>query len=282
MFGPPALLKLFKLYAYLPLWLAHAIGWGLGWLVFLCVPAYRTQFLANARQAGLRWHQWRGAVGAAGQMLSELPRLWLGPKLRVRWTNAAQISQALQAGKGVVFLTPHLGCFEATARAYAERFGQSQQPITVLYRPPRQAWLRQLVSGARARAGLQTAPTTLAGAKQMLRALRQGQSLGLLPDQVPPEGMGTWSAFFNRPAYTMTLSARLALQTQATVLVAWGERLSWGRGYCVHVQATPLVLPNDTQQAVDVLNQVMAALILTCPQQYLWGYQRYKAPRSDA
>jgi KDO2-lipid IV(A) lauroyltransferase len=94
--------------------------------------------------------------------------------------------------------------------------------------------------------------------------------------------MGTWSAFFNRPAYTMTLSARLALQTQATVLVAWGERLSWGRGYCVHVQAAPLALPNDTALAVDLINQTMAALILTCPQQYLWGYQRYKTPRSDA
>ena len=153
--------------------------------------------------------------------------------------------------------------------------------MTVLFRPPRQRWLRALVAAARERPGLHTAPTTLAGVKQMIKALKQGESLGLLPDQVPPLGMGAWLPFFGRDAYTMTLSVRLAQQTGATVLVAWGERLSWGRGYRVHVQPLALALPAETTSAAVAINQAMQALILRCPQQYLWGYARYKQPRQE-
>jgi KDO2-lipid IV(A) lauroyltransferase len=272
---------LFKLLALMPLWLAHALGWSLGWCVFLASSAYRQRFLANARQAGMNWQQWRGAVGASGKLVAELPRLWLGPPVRVEWDGAEQVEAALARRRGALFLTPHLGCFEVTAQAYAMRYGQSIQPMTVLFRPPRQRWLRELVVAARARPGLHTAPTTLAGVKQMIKALKQGESLGLLPDQVPPLGMGLWLPFFGRDAYTMTLAVRLAQQTGAAVLLAWGERLSWGRGYRVHVQPLPCALPVDNAQAATVINQAMEALIGNCPQQYLWGYARYKQPRQE-
>ena len=110
----------------------------------------------------------------------------------------------------------------------------------------------------------------------------KGQSLGLLPDQVPPLGMGLWVPFFGQEAYTMTLSVRLAQQTGATVLMAWGERLSWGRGYRVHFQPLSAPLPQDGTQAVCAINREMEALIRGCPQQYLWGYARYKQPRQEA
>jgi KDO2-lipid IV(A) lauroyltransferase len=78
----------------------------------------------------------------------------------------------------------------------------------------------------------------------------------------------------------MTLSARLALQTGATVLVAWGERLPWGRGYVVRVMPLPLELSRDMAQAAAQINQAMESLILQKPQQYLWGYARYKTPKA--
>jgi len=115
----------------------------------------------------------------------------------------------------------------------------------------------------------------------MLKALRQGQSVGLLPDQVPPQGLGVWAPFFGREAYTMTLSARLAQQTGAAVLVAWGERLRWGRGYKVHVRPLASDLPADPVQAASVINQAMERIIAERPQQYLWGYARYKQPRQE-
>jgi len=275
------MITLFKLLSVLPLWLAHGAGWGLGWLVFAASGVYRQRFLANARQAGMGWRQWAGAVGESGKLVAELPRLWLGRPAPVQWDGAEHVEAALALGRGVVFLTPHLGCFEITAQAYAQRYGQVQQPMTVLFRPPRQPWLRAVVTTARARPGLHTAPTTLAGVKQMIKALKQGQCLGLLPDQVPPLGMGLWLPFFGREAYTMTLSVRLAQQTGATVLMAWGERLSWGRGFRVHVQPLLATLPLDVTQAVAVINLAMEELIRSCPQQYLWGYARYKQPRQE-
>ena len=268
----------FKLFAKLPLVVAHALGWSLGWLVFVVSETYRSRFLANARQAGVGWRQWLGAVGASGKLVAELPRLWVGAPVPLQWDGASHVEAALSQGHGVVFLTPHLGCFEITAQAYAQRFG-AQQPMTVLYRPPRQPWLRALVASARVRPGLKTAPTTLSGVRQMIKALKQGQSLGLLPDQVPPLGMGLWAPFFGRDAYTMTLAVRMVQQTGATVLIAWGERLPRGQGYRVHVQALPTVVGEDTEASVAGINAALEGLILQCPQQYLWGYERYKNPR---
>ncbi|WP_114968931.1 lysophospholipid acyltransferase family protein [Rhodoferax ferrireducens] len=275
------MITLFKILSVLPLWLAHGLGWGMGWLVFAISGVYRRRFLANARQAGMVWQQWLGAVGESGKLVAELPRLWLGRPVPVQWDGARHVEAALALGRGVVFLTPHLGCFEITAQAYAQRYGQDKEPMTVLFRPPRQSWLRELVTTARARPGLHTAPTTLAGVKQMIKALKKGQSLGLLPDQVPPLGLGLWVPFFGSDAYTMTLSVRLAQQTGATVLMAWGERLSWGRGYRVHVQPLGAALPTDGVQAAAHINRAMEGLIRSCPQQYLWGYARYKQPRQE-
>ncbi len=273
---------LFRLLSHLPLWALHGLGWALGWLAFLASGDYRRRFLENAALAGAGRAPWLAAVGESGRLIAELPRLWLGRPVSVRWNGAQYVDAALARKKGIVFLTPHLGCFEVTAQAYAVRYGVAGQPMTVLFRPPRKAWLREVVLQSRQRPGLATASTTMAGVKQLIKALKSGQCVGLLPDQVPPDGLGVWAPFFGKPAYTMTLSARLALQTGATVLLAWGERLSWGRGYVVHVTPLQAALSSDMTQAAAQINHAMEDLILQKPQQYLWGYARYKCPRASA
>ncbi len=271
---------LFKLLSLFPLWLLHGLGWLMGWLVFALSGLYRRRLLEQARLAGYGWRQWTAAVGESGKMVAELPRLWLGRPVSVQWQGTDHLEVALTVGRGVVLLTPHLGCFEITAQAYAQRYGQ-QKAITVLFRPSRQPWLGEVMQQARNRPGLQTAPATLAGVKQMLKALRQGQTLGLLPDQVPPLGLGVWAQFWGREAYTMTLAARLAQQSGAKLVLTWGERLPWGRGYVVHYQALPGVLPQEVHAAAAQINQSMESLIRQCPQQYLWSYDRFKQPREE-
>lgn len=276
---------LFRALAWLPLPLLHGLGWLLGWLSFLASARYRHRLLANVRQAGFSRQDAFAAVAEAGKMVTELPRLWFGRAVRVGWEGAAVIEAAQAHGKGVLFLTPHLGCFEIAAQAYAERFG-GRQPITVLYRPARQAWLRPLLAQARQRPGLDTASTTVSGVKQLIKALRAGEAVGLLPDQVPPLGQGVWAPFFGRDAYTMTLSARLASSAGAQVVLIWGERLSWGRGFLVRVRPFPGFAPQDTapapESAARSINQAMEALVRECPRQYLWSYDRYKQPRAEA
>ena len=271
-----------------PLWLLHALGGWLGRLSHALSPSYRKRFADHVRHAGVPVALARPAIAEAGKMVAELPYLWLrpvdvpiGPSLR--WEGLQAIESAHARGRGIVYLTPHMGCFEVTAQALAERFGAAHGPITVLYRPARQAWLREVMEGARARPGLATAPATLAGVRQMIRALRRGESVGLLPDQVPPEGMGVWAPFFGKPAYTMTLAVRLVQQTGAVPLLIWGERLPRGAGYVVRVEPLGEPLPDDPaaqEDAAAVMNRAMEYLIRQCPEQYLWGYHRYKHPRA--
>ncbi len=270
----------------------HALGALLGWLVWLLSPSYRRRLHANAAQAGLTPGQRRRSVAEAGKMGTEGLRLWLRPPDDpiadpIEWHGAALIDDALRAGRGLLLLTPHLGSFELSAQAYAERWGRLK-PITVLYRPARHPALRALQERARARPALATAPADLGGVRQMLRALRRGEAVGLLPDQVPPHGQGTWAPFFGRPAYSMTLAARLALQSGAPVLLARCERLPAGRGYRLFL--SPLAEPIPAAAADDealqraqaaVINRAMEQQIRQCPEQYLWGYNRYKLPRGS-
>jgi len=272
----------FTLLARLPLWLLHACGWVMGWLVFVASASYRAQLRSNAEQAGVARSAWRGAVGEAGKLVCELPRLWMGSSAPVQWVGAEHIEQAMQTGRGILLLTPHMGCFEVTAQAYALRFGVHGKPITVLYRPARQAWLSALMETVRMRPGLDTAPATLAGVKKLMKALQRGECVGLLPDQVPPLGQGVWLPFFGRDAYTMTLPARLALQSRAHLLLIWGERLPRGQGYVVRVQPLNAPAGQDVQALTLSINQAMERMVLACPTQYLWGYARYKVPRDGS
>lgn len=279
-----------------PLGLLHLLGAMMGWLAYGLSPSYRRRLARHARQAGVgRLARWQ-AVGHAGKMVAELPRLWGRPPdealgSRVQWRQPDAVQQALDEGHGLLLLTPHLGCFEIVAQAYAERFG-AHKPITVLYRPAKQAWLAGIMEHSRNRPGMLASPATLAGVRQMLRALKKGETVGLLPDQVPPEGMGEWAPFFGPSAYTMTMAAKLVAQTGAAVVLLRGERLGlrqrWRQGadFIVHAQRVDpdieaLLAAGDAAQSAAAINRLMEDLIMQCPAQYLWGYNRYKAPRAE-
>jgi KDO2-lipid IV(A) lauroyltransferase len=119
--------------------------------------------------------------------------------------------------------------------------------------------------------------------------LRKNQAVGLLADQVPPDGLGIWAPFFGRPAYSMTLAARLALQNGAALVPASCERLPRGQGYVLKFWPilTDLTLPKSASedvllQAVTRINQAIESIVRSQPGQYLWAYARYKIPRKEA
>jgi len=265
---------LFRLLALLPLPVLHAVGVLVGWLSFGLSPTYRRRFRDNAIQAGYRPASLWRAVAESGKLVAEVPRLWFGRPVPVEWAAEDLVASARQQGRGIVFLTPHLGCFEVTAQAYAARHGR----ITVLYRPARKPWLRNMVDRARTRDNLRAVPTTLAGVRDLLRALKAGEAVGLLPDQVPPQGQGVWAPFFGKPAYTMTLLGRLQEASDAAIVFCFAERLPQAAGYRLHIDALEEPLPGDRQAAARRVNAAVERLIRACPTQYLWGYNRYKRP----
>ena len=134
-----------------------------------------------------------------------------------------------------------------------------------------------MILDGRKREHLHLAPADLSGVRLLIKALKKGQAVGMLPDQAPKLGEGIWLDFFGKPAYTMTLAARLT-ETGATTLMAWGERLPNGRGYRLHLHPPREVLRGSTVDRALQINREIEALVRQCPTQYLWGYNRYKRP----
>jgi KDO2-lipid IV(A) lauroyltransferase len=112
----------------------------------------------------------------------------------------------------------------------------------------------------------------------LLKALKRGEAVGMLPDQAPKVGEGRWMDFFGRPAYTMTLAARLT-ESGAAVIMVWAERLPGGAGYHFHLQRPTQSITGTTETRAQQISHEIEHLIRQCPEQYLWGYNRYKRPR---
>jgi len=269
---------LMSLAARLPLPVLHALGSALGWAIYGLSPTYRRHLRENLAAAGLGDAATRrAAVAGAGRMLAELPAIWLRPRADVaalvrRIDGRGVVDAARAAGQGIVFLTPHLGCFEIAAKVAAGEF-----PITVLYRAPKLAWLQPLIERGRGEDRVRLARADVSGVRELVAALGRGEAVGILPDQVPGAGEGEWVDYFGKPAYTMTLASKLAARPGRVCLLAFGERLPRGEGYVLHLRPLPERAPGESE--ARRLNRALEALIRECPEQYLWGYNRYKRPR---
>ena len=263
--------------AHLPLAALHRLGSVLGWAIYGMSPTYRRHLrenLAAAPYGDARLR--RQAIAAAGQLVMEVPALWFRPHeevvalvKEVRGDDAVLAAQ--RAGKAVLFLTPHMGAFEVAAQ-----YAASRMPITVLYRRPRVAWLEPLMRAGRERPNVRLVPADVRGVRELFKALERREAVGFLPDQVPGRGEGEWSEFFGRPAYTMTLAAKLAARDNVACFLAFARRLPRGAGYSIVVQ--PFAPARPGESATRRLNRALEELVALCPEQYLWGYNRYKLP----
>ena len=284
------LTRLFHFLARIPLPVMQRVGAVLGWWVWWLSPTYRRNFQANVQAAGVAWREARPAIAAIGAMVAELPWVWMRPHTAtleglVKWDGAEHFEAAMHAGKGAIIMSPHLGAWEIGAQAIAEKFGPAHGPLVALFRPARKAWLEPLVANARTRPYLDSAPTSLAGVRTLIRTLRHGGYTAILPDQVPPLGQGVWAPFFGREVYTMTLLAKLAQQTGAQVILTWCERLPPGQGFCMHMRPFDAPEMKDVhtspEAAAAAVNRAVEGMVRDAPGQYLWGYARDKQPRAE-
>jgi len=245
----------------------------------------RNRLRENLKQAGYadRVTLTQAATGI-GQMAVETAGLWRTPDAvllaRVKIvTGWDAVLAARDTGRGVIFLTPHLGTFEIVSL-----FIGSQMPMTAMFRTPRVAWAAPMMRAGRDRLQIRSEPAEMSGIRAMLKALRRGETVGLLPDQVPGAGKGgdgTWAEFFGRPAYTMTLAQKLAKTTGALVVMVACVRLPAGAGY--RLVFSPLAtFSEDPAQAARELNAAVVRAIALAADQYLWSYNRFKVPAGSA
>jgi Kdo2-lipid IVA lauroyltransferase/acyltransferase len=272
-----------RLLALLPLRALHALGAAAAWLAYRLSPGLRARLDENLPpELPDRDRLRRRCEIESGKQLLELAWVWTRPLdeivARVQTANPGVLEDILRQDRAVLMLTPHLGCFEAIAQSYMAGPAGRARPMLALYREPRKAALRPLFASARARSGLLLAPADLQGVRLMLRAMRERRVVGLLPDQVPSRGEGVWAPFFGRPAYTMTLPARLARAHDALVVLVYAQRLARGAGFRIHWAPLEGGFLGEPRADAARINRAMEGLIRRCPEQYLWSYNRYKTP----
>lgn len=268
-----------RLFARLPLAWLHCAGAVMGWMVYWASPTYAARLRENLYASGVCGGDaqcralLRAAIAETGKGVTELIAIWFGKDEEVaqlvveckRWDLA---EAARTRGNGIIFLTPHLGCFEIGGLYIAQRM-----PLTVLYRPPKKRWLEPLMIAGRSRWQAVVAPANLKGVRMLYKALARGEAVGLLPDQAPGVGEGVWADFFGRPAYTMTLVRRLQEMSGAAVIMFFAERLPEGRGYGLFFEEIPAARLDEA-----ALNRAIEEQVRRCPAQYLWSYNRFKIP----
>ncbi len=264
--------------AILPLFLAQAIGAILGVLVYVGSKQYRSLFRPQYRAVVVSHHlplQIWNAAAASGQLFSDSLWIWQNPEKALGLVEVQDwdvVETAIHEGHGLVMLTPHLGGFEIIPRVLAQHF-----PATILYRPSRQAWLNEVVEEGRAYPNMHFVPTNLNGVRQMTRALKRGEAIGILPDQVPSGGEGVWVPFFGRPAYTTPLPARLANRNNTPVVMFTAKRKALGKGWLMQAKRLEAFSEDSTLAAAE-LNVAIENAILIAPNQFIWAYNRYKHP----
>jgi len=264
-----------SLIARLPLPVLHFLGALLG-LLSLLSGSYRRLVADNLHHAGLYSPGllMRTAM-ENGKMLVELPAIWLRPLATVTgWVREVRgwdhVEAALQAGKGLIFVGPHLGCWEL-----AGLYPASRMTIYALYSRPRQDWFHELMQRGRGRTDGRAVEPNLSGVRSMLKGLKHNEAAWLLIDQHANKGDGLWMPFFGRWAYMTTLAYKLHGKTHAPLVMFHCERLSWGRGYRLNFEPLP-ALPDDISAACRIVNRAMEDLILRQPGQYLWSYRLHR------
>lgn len=270
--------------ALLPLRAVHALGALLGWMFWIAPTRLRRITRVNVsrcfpalipeQQQSLA----RSALIETGKSMLEIGPLWLWSTPRVRALVRAvygesELRAVLAQGRGVILAAPHLGCWEVIGQHLPQHCA-----MTILYRPPRFADIERIMVSSREHGGAKLAPTNAAGVRQIFQTLTRGGCAGILPDQEPELSGGVFAPFFGIPALTMTLIARIARKTGAAVFFAYARRLPQGRGYEIHyVRAPDAVADDDETRAATALNAGVETCVREIPEQYQWGYRRFRA-----
>ncbi len=267
--------------ALLPLPLAHAIGVLFGWLFYLVDNPYRKNarrniYLALPELSPAEQRQLlRRTLFETGKTAMESPLMWLSGNKRTLSLIREEVGRevlenALQKGRGVIIVAPHLGSWELVSL-----YCSSLYPITSLYRPLRDPSLEPLVLKGRTRFGARLVPTDAKGIRSLLQALAANELVGIPPDQDPRNSAGVFVPFFGIQAKTMTLISRLIQKSGATPVLTIAERLSRGRGFRVHY--LPLDgASSDLESHTAAINRAVEKIVRRFPEQYQWTYRRFR------
>lgn len=274
----------FRLCALFPLPVAHLLGTCLGGCIALFPNGLRRVSRINIDMClpelppARRGRILRRSLMETGKTAAETGPLWYWRRQRVlglvrELRGAEALEEALAANRGAILAIPHLGSWEMVGL-----YCSAHHPMTSLYRPPRMEGLDAHITRARERFGAKLVPAGTRGVRALHKALTAGEMVAILPDQEPKGGAGVFAPFFDHPAYTMTLLARLIRNTGAPVFFTYAERLPRGAGFRLHFVPASLDLhTGDVEAVTALLNRGIESCVRRIPEQYQWSYKRFNS-----
>jgi KDO2-lipid IV(A) lauroyltransferase len=273
-----------RLFAWMPLWLAHACGAALGALASVIPSRGRSTAATNIalcfpdETPAWRARLLRRHFIETGKGFTETAGIWTRPGevylSKVRQVIGGELLKAArESGDGVLLLVPHLGNWEIAANWCTSRF-----PVTGLYRPGKYPEIDEIMRAGREQYMGHAVPTDASGVRAMVKTLAEGGCLFILPDHEPDHTGGEFAPLFGVPALTGTLTSKLVNgRRPIRVLMLYARRLPWAQGWEVIFRAVDPQLRNaDLAASLAALNRSVADLIRECPEQYQWTYKRFK------
>lgn len=274
---------LLRLFGYLPLSVGRTLGSFIGYLlsytknynshttkinIHLCYPHLSSQEKQQLIRSSL---EHTGMLAFEMAMVWHKPYSWL--EKHITAIKGFELYEAaLAKGRGVILLAPHLGNWEVIGQYVSTRY-----PLMNMYEPPASPELDQLISASRNKTGGLVAPANTRGLAMLLKHLKAGHTVGILPDQVPEDRNrgGITAPFFNQPAYTMTLVTQMIKKTKCQAMSIVAVRVK--DGFELRFSEVPDALySEDERVSVTALNQNVQNLVEKIPEQYQWEYKRFK------
>jgi KDO2-lipid IV(A) lauroyltransferase len=185
------------------------------------------------------------------------------------------LQTALAQGKGVVYVTGHIGNWEIMAAAVSQH-----HPVSVIAAPIDPEPLNEMIVDLRARLGIQTIVRSRPGAaRDLIRVFRENRILGILIDQ-DTDVEGAFVDFLGRPAWTPTAAVQMSLKFGAPVVFGYIHRERTGR-HTVTIEG-PLELTwtgnanEDLRSNTAMLTKRIEQAILLHPEQWVWMHRRWR------
>jgi KDO2-lipid IV(A) lauroyltransferase len=280
----PAMRLLFRLIALLPLSVLQAVGAFIGWALWLLPNSRKRTAVVNVARCfpelgdKERARLAREAIRHEVTTFVETPMIWLGSDAKVRglvreWKGLEIFDAAMKPGKGMLLLTLHQGSFEAGAIPLSATY-----PLAGIYKPQKGALDEMSVQGRSRYTGILVPAVGGNVGAQVSALAAKGYGIYFMPDQDPPRGRGVFAPFFGTLAHTPTLVHRLSqLRPDLPIVLMWVERLPRAQGFVVHFrEPSPGIRDPDAVKSATSLNADFEAFVRMRPEQYWWGYKRFR------
>lgn len=179
---------------------------------------------------------------------------------------------ALKNPNGVIAVVPHFGTWEIM-NAWLNQYAS---PV-IMYKPSKDAGVDRFMLEARQRLNATLVPTDESGVRAIFRTLKKGGFTAILPDHVPDHSGGIYAPFFGHSVLTTTLVSKLAQKTQCVVLGLSCIRRKNLDGFDLTCELLDQrILDQDLALSVNTLNREIERIVSRAPEQYMWGYRRFK------